>query len=74
MVTKAERGEGGMNWEFEINRYILLYLKEINKKDLLDSTENYIQYFVITYNGKEFMYIYTCVCITESLCCTPETL
>jgi len=61
MVTKAERGEGGMNWEFEINRYILLYLKEINKKDLLDSTENYIQYFVITYNGKEFMCIYMCM-------------
>ena len=37
------------------------------------SRENYIQYIVITYNGKESkkecVYIY----ITESLCCTPET-
>ena len=43
---------------------------QINNKDLLYSTGNYIQYFVITYNGKEsekyiyiymymYMYIYT---------------
>ena len=30
----------------------LLYIKFINK-DLLYSTGNYIQYLVITYNGKE---------------------
>ena len=46
--------------EFGINRYILLYIKEINNKDLLYSTGNYIQYLVITYNGKEpeKVYIY----------------
>ena len=35
------------------------------------NTENYIQYLVITYKGKESEkeYIYK----TESLCCTPET-
>ena len=34
----------------------------------------YIQCLVITYNGKgsEKEYIYMYVCITESLCCTPE--
>ena len=43
------------------------------------STGNYIQYLVITYNGKEYIYVciymfvYIYVCITESLCCTPET-
>ena len=26
-VTKGERGEGGINWEFGINRYTLLYIK-----------------------------------------------
>ena len=39
---------------------------EINNKDLLHSTGNYIQYLVITYNGKESEK-------AESLCCTPET-
>ena len=44
---------GGINWEFGINIYTLLYIKEINNKDLLYSTGNYIQYLVIAYNGKE---------------------
>ena len=44
--------------------------------DLLYSTGNYIEYLVITYNGKESEEesIYTYVYITESLCCIPETL
>ena len=52
-------------------------------KDLLYSTGNYNQYFVITYkrNESEKEYIYMCVYIyiyththtTESLSCTPET-
>ena len=29
------------------------YIKEITNKDLLNSTGNYIQYLIITYNGKE---------------------
>ena len=55
--------------------------------DLLYSTGNYSQYFVIIYNGKESenMHMYThtpmyvcvcvcvCVCTTESLCYMPET-
>ena len=49
-----------------------------NNKDLLNSTGNYIQYLVKTYNGqdseKEYIYIYiyihTGTHITESLCCT----
>ena len=36
-----------------INRYILLYIKYINNKDLLYSLGNYIQYLVIAYKGKE---------------------
>ena len=64
-----------MNWEFGIHRYPLPYIKQINNKDLLYSTGNYIQYLVITYNGKESEeYIYTYICKTESLCYTPETL
>ena len=58
-----EEEVGGINWEFGINRYTLLYIKQINDRDLLYSTRDYIQYFVITYNGKEserewiYMYI-----------------
>ena len=59
---------------------ILLYIKQINNKDLLYSTGNYIQNLIITYNGKESekeyicIYIYICTHITESFCCTTETL
>ena len=45
-VTNSE-----MQWG--INRYTLLNIKQINSKVLLYSTGNYIQYLVITYNGKE---------------------
>ena len=62
MVTKEETG-GGINEEFEIYRYILPYIKQMNIKDLLHSARNYINYLVITYNEKEFkknidIYIY----------------
>ena len=62
---------------------------KIDNKDLLYSTGNYTQYFVIKYKGKEsekeciyeiYIYIYTYkyIYITESyvyesLCRTPET-
>ena len=51
MVSKGE-GMGGINQEFEINIYILLHIKQINK-DLLYSTENSMQYSEINYTGKE---------------------
>ena len=39
---------GGINWEFGIDLYTLLYLKQITNKDLLHSTGNSAQYSVIT--------------------------
>ena len=39
--------------EFGINFYTQLHRKQANNKDLLCNTENYIQYAVINYNGKE---------------------
>ena len=49
-----QRGKGGwINQEFGINRYTPLDIKQVNNKDLLYSTGNYIQYIIITYNGKE---------------------
>ena len=42
-----------MGWEFGISRCKLLYIEWINDKVLLYSTENSIQYPVISHNGKE---------------------
>ena len=56
--------EGKINKECGINRYILLYVKQINM-EVLYSTGNYIQYLVIISNVKEsekythiYIYIY----------------
>ena len=52
------------------NGHIHTTVHKIDKQqDLLYSTGYYIQYVVITYNGKESKYIY----IFESLCYTPGT-
>ena len=39
---------GGIDWEFGIDMYTLLYLKWITNKDLLYSTGNSAQYSLIT--------------------------
>ena len=70
MIIKGEMGEGKGRDKL-ISRYKLLYIKQTNNKVLLYSTGNYVQYLIINYNGKE--YEKESVCITESLCCTPET-
>ena len=49
MVTRREGCAGvGIEWEFGIDMYTLLYLKQITKKDLLYSTGNAAKYSVIT--------------------------
>ena len=73
MITKGGKGERGIKQEFGINRYTLLYIKQLTNKDLQYNTENYTQYFVISYKGKESEKIDIYVCITETLCYTPET-
>ena len=60
-------GRGGMDWEFGVNRCKLLYREWINNKVLLYSTGNYIQYFEINHNGKEYekeyLYLYRYRCV-----------
>ena len=50
MVAEGE----GMDWEFGISRCKVLYIEWINNKVLLYSTGNYIQYPVISHNGKDY--------------------
>ena len=73
------KGKGrGINQESGINRYTLLHIKQKNNKDLMYSTENYIQYLIIIiYNRKEskkgYIYIYIYIFATESLYGIPKT-
>ena len=46
-ILKIIVGGGGIN-KFAIYRYTLLHIKQINNKDQLYSTGNYIQYLIIT--------------------------
>ena len=43
MVAKGEEVGRGMEWEVGFSRCKLLYMKWINNKALLYSTQNYIQ-------------------------------
>ena len=54
VVAKGERGWSGMDREFGVSRYKLLYTDEINNKVLPFSTENYTKYHMINCNGKEY--------------------
>ena len=58
------RGDrGGIDWEFGVSRYKILYAEWVNNKALLCSTRglDYIQYPMINHNRNE--YIYVCVCV-----------
>ena len=48
MVSRQEEWEGGIDWEFGMDMYTLLYLKCIINQDLMHSTGNSAQYFVTT--------------------------
>ena len=58
----------GINQESGINIHTPLCIKQVDIKDQLYSTRNYLQYLVITYFYGENMLIY----IYESFCCTHE--
>ena len=44
---------GGINWKIGVDKYTLLYIKQITNKDLLYSTESSSQCSVMAYMGKE---------------------
>ena len=69
MVLIRGKRQRGINQEFGISRHELLYIEGKNNKVLLRSTGNYIQYFVISHNGKMhkkvcvYAHVYVCVCV-----------
>ena len=72
MVTKGERWGGGINWEFGINIYTLLYRKLINSKDLLYITRNSAQ-SVITRMRKNLKMNRHTYMYDRFILCMPET-
>ena len=57
VVAKVEGGgeRDGMGWEAGVSRCKLLYTEWVNNRVIPYSTENYIQYLMITHNGKEYL-------------------
>ena len=76
IVFNWQRQKGrklGENWKTEIAIYTLLYIKYITNKDLLN-TGNSPQYSVMAYMEKNLKKEWICcVCVTDSICGTPET-
>ena len=67
---------GGIVMEFGMDLCILLYLKWITNKDPLYSTGNSAQCYTAAWMGGEFggEWIHVYVWLSESLCCSPETI
>ena len=51
--SKGRGAWGETNQKFGVNRYKILYVKQIINKDLLYSTRDCVQYLIITYNGMQ---------------------
>ena len=70
-----EWGEGVVR-EFGMGMYILLYLKWVSSKDLLNSAWNSAQCYVAAWMGGDFggEWIHVYMYGSESLCCSPETI
>ena len=61
-----------MVWEFGVGGYKLLHLEWISNAVVLYSTGNHIQSFVMEHDGGQYEKKNVYVCMTGSLCCTPE--
>ena len=72
----GRRREEGIVREFGMDRYTLLYLKSVTNKDLLYSPGNSAQCHVAAWMGVGGVWgrMDTCICMAESLCCSPETV
>ena len=50
-IVVTEPLKSGLSFRININT--ILYTRQVNNKDLLYNKGNYIQYLVVTFNGKE---------------------
>ena len=70
MVAKGEGGGSGMDREFGIGRWKLLYLEWISNEILLYSTGDYIQSLVVEYDRRKYekknVYMYDWVTVLYS--------
>ena len=66
-MVSIEGSGGGRDWEFGIGRCKILYVEWLNKKVMMYSTGNYIQYPMINCNGEEYKnYIYITLLYTRN--------
>ena len=63
VIAKGQGAGEGLDWEFGVGRYKLLYIEWLKNKFLLHSTGNSIQYSMINHNGKEYFLKRMCVYI-----------
>ena len=64
----------GIVREFGMDMYTLIHLKWITNEDLLDSTGTFSQCYVAAWlGGVSGGSMDICICMAESLCCSPET-
>ena len=73
LVARWEAQGEGIIREYGMDMYTLLYLKWITNKDPLYSIWNSIQCYVVSLD-KRRVWGRVDTCITESLCCPPETI
>ena len=62
---------GGGDWEDGNNKYTLLYKIDNSQESTVQNMKIYSTVCNKLYGKKEWVYIY--ICITDSLCCAPET-
>ena len=74
LMLQGRKLRGGINWEMGTDIHTTLYIKQITNKDIPRNTGNTTQYSIMVYRGKESKKrVDTCVCTTDSVCCTRET-
>ena len=69
MVTSGGGWGEGVARDLGVDMYTLLCLKWIANKDLLDSTGNSAQCYVVALFGEEENAFSYMICMAESLCC-----
>ena len=74
METKGGVGVGEMNWEIGINIYTLLYIEQVTNENLLYSTGNPTQCYVVTKMERKIQKRRNiCILINDSICFTEES-